>query len=324
MPLHFLHFDTSMRTDPKEDPFNCTLVLANPMRKIKKIYLKSCEIPLGFFNVRTSNEFTFTMFHRDQNIDMTYEDYTFKPTFNPITLVSVPNAQNIYFAQDSNPHRSITPDYPFTNTEEVYFFPLTYKISVPSGNFAIDTLIEYINSEIKELNKLLSLFYMVNTNLGELPFYLTKMTLNESGTFPVGFLRLFCKITNLTIQIISKNELTNTILGFDTYQTTNVMTPHITAPKLWGIYNDLSIYLYFPNIPHDNTHFGGQLLSFKIPMSSGYQAIAFNADSQNFSQYITLSDPNFILHNLKIVIYDTKGNILINQFNWQFTLGFET
>ena len=122
MPLHFLHFDTSMRTDPKEDPFNCTLVLANPMRKIKKIYLKSCEIPLGFFNVRTSNEFTFTMFHRDQDIDMTYEDYTFKPTFNPITLVSVPNAQNFYFAQDSNPHRSITPTYLSRIQKKFIFF----------------------------------------------------------------------------------------------------------------------------------------------------------------------------------------------------------
>ncbi len=91
------------------------------------------------------------------------------------------------------------------------------------------------------------------------------MTLNESGTFPVGFLRLFCTITNLTIQIISRNELTNKILGFDALQMTNVITPHITAPKLWGIYNDLAIDLYFPNIPHDNTHLGGQLLSFKIP-----------------------------------------------------------
>jgi hypothetical protein len=67
-----------------------------------------------------------------------------------------------------------------------------------------------------------------------------------------------------------------------------------------------------------------QLLSFKIPMNAGYQAIAFNADSQNFSQYIELSDTNFILNNLKIAVYDTQGNAIYNQYNWGFTLGFET
>jgi hypothetical protein len=80
----------------------------------------------------------------------------------------------------------------------------------------------------------------------------------------------------------------------------------------------------FPNILHNNTHFAMQLLSFKIPMNAGYQAIAFNADSQNFSQYVEISDTHFILNNLKLVVYDTRGNILINQYNWNFTLGFET
>ena len=59
-------------------------------------------------------------------------------------------------------------------------------------------------------------------------------------------------------------------------------------------------------------------------MNSGYQAIAFSADSQTFSQYIELSDRNFILNKLKIAVYDTQGNKLQNQYNWGFTLGFET
>ncbi len=67
-----------------------------------------------------------------------------------------------------------------------------------------------------------------------------------------------------------------------------------------------------------------QLLSFKIPMNAGYHAIAFNANSKKKSQYIELSDSNFILNNLKIAVYDTQGNPLHNQHNWGFTLGFET
>lgn len=323
--LHFLHFDTSFRNNPQDDPFNCTLQLANPLRNVKKIYLKSCEIPLGFLNVRDANEFSFTIFQHTMDVDMTFNDYTFMPVFYNIKLVSKPNVQNIYFAEDSNPDRTITTEAPFTHTEEVYSFPLTYKITVPAGNFGIDDLIKYINDEIAELNKQLSSVYKINTNLGELPFYLKKMTLNDSGAFPVGFVRLYSYLlTNAMLQIISTNHLTNTILGFSNLQIGNVRFKHITAPKLWGIYNDLAIHLYFPNIPHNNTHFGSQLLSFKIPMSSGYQAISFTADSHNFSQYITLSDPNFILNTLKLAVYDTRGNPLVNQYNWQFTLGFET
>ena len=324
MPLQFLHFDTTLRTDPNDDPFNCILKLANPLRNIKKIYLKSCEIPLGFFNFRNANEFRFTMFPRDQDYDMTFEDYTFKPIDNPITLESIPNAQNFYFADDHRPMRTITPVIPLENQDDIFVFPLLYKITIPAGNFSIDSLIEYINSEIKQLNILLSVFYKVNKNLGELPVYLKKLTLNESGVFPVGFVRLFCGITNLSVQIISNNQLTTTLLGFDAYQMNSIYSPHVTASKLWGIYNDLSIYLYFPNIPHNNTHFGMQLLSFKIPMNAGYQAIAFNAESQNFSQYVEISDTHFILNDLKLVVYDTRGNILVNQYNWNFTLGFET
>jgi hypothetical protein len=72
MPLQFLHFDTSLRTDPTDDPFNCTLTLANPLRNIKKIYLKSCEIPLGFFNFRSANDLFFTMRRRDYEGDISF------------------------------------------------------------------------------------------------------------------------------------------------------------------------------------------------------------------------------------------------------------
>jgi hypothetical protein len=322
--LSFLHFDTALRTDQNDDPFNCTLTLANPLRNIKKIYLKSCEIPLGFFNFRSANEFFFTVRRRDYETDIAFNGETFQPLDNHIILKSIPNTQNIYFASDHDPTRTIEPANPLENQDEVSVLPLTYKITIPAGNFSIDSLIEFINNEVKQLNKKLMIEYKVNKNLGELPIYLTKLTLNESGIFPVGFVRLVCNISNTALQIYSNNQLTTTLLGFDPYQQNPETLKHITAPRLWGIYNDLALYLYFPNIPHNNTHFGMQLLSFKIPMSAGYQAIAFNAESQNFSQYVEISDTHFILNNLKIAVYDTRGNLLVNQYNWQFTLGFET
>ena len=59
--------------------------------------LKSCEIPLGFFNIRVASEFVFTTSHRDIDKPMTYGDLTFTPVNNAIELLSKPKAQNSYF-----------------------------------------------------------------------------------------------------------------------------------------------------------------------------------------------------------------------------------
>lgn len=106
MPLSFLHFDTAFRTDIRDDPFNCTLILANPLRKLKKIYLKSCEIPLGFFNFRDSSEFSFTVSTFGNGDPIFYKDnhdILVQPVIPPnaITLTSTPVAQNLYFAPAS-------------------------------------------------------------------------------------------------------------------------------------------------------------------------------------------------------------------------------
>ena len=338
MPLSFLHFDTAFRTDQRDDPFNCTLILANPLRKLKKIYLKSCEIPLGFFNFRDSSEFSFTVSAFDRWTPIFYKDNhdnLVQPVIPPnaITLTSTPVAQNFYFSQASTPIRTVTTAQPFDTSTNISdpanlkwaldCFPMNYKIIVPTGNFTINSLIDYLNQEIQQLHLVMQSLHL-NPNMPTAPFTISTLTLNDTGTFPVGFVRILCGLTNTQIQITSTNLLTNNMLGFATNQSNSPTNLDITATNLWGLYNDLAIYLYFPNIPHNNTHFGMQLLSFKIPMSAGYQAIAFNADSQNFSQYVEISDPNYILHSLQLVIYDTRGNPLTNQFNWHFTLGFET
>jgi hypothetical protein len=55
-------------------------------------------------------------------------------------------------------------------------------------------------------------------------------------------------------------------------------------------------------------------MSFKIPVKGGVQSIEFNGENQNFSQYIELSDPHFILSQLRLQIYDVRGNLLKNQY----------
>ena len=99
----------------------------------------------------------------------------------------------------------------------------------------------------------------------------------------------------------------------------------IKSTNLYNLNPDLCLYLYFPNIPHKNTHFNNQLISFKIPNSSGYQGIEFNAENLNFAQYIEIHDSSFILNKVDLIIYDREGNYIDNNnYNFTFTLGLET
>ena len=89
------------------------------------------------------------------------------------------------------------------------------------------------------------------------------------------------------------------------------------------MYNDLCLYLYLENIPQTNTHFKSALVSYKLPISSGYQAIEFNAENDSFAQYIENTDPHFILDKIRLKVYDRDNNLLTNSYDFTFTLGIE-
>ena len=86
---------------------------------------------------------------------------------------------------------------------------------------------------------------------------------------------------------------------------------------------DLGFYIHLENVPHTNSHFRNNLASFKVPITSGYQSIEYNADNAKFAQYIENTDINYILDKIKLKVYDRNNNLLINGFDWTFTLGVE-
>ena len=53
--LDFLNFDSIYSTDTFTDSFDTTFNLSQKYKNIKKIFLKNCEIPIGFPNIRSSN-----------------------------------------------------------------------------------------------------------------------------------------------------------------------------------------------------------------------------------------------------------------------------
>ena len=59
--LTFLNFDTNLITT--SNPFDSKFMLSDPLRRIKKIYLISVELPINFYNVRSKfNSFTIMMY----------------------------------------------------------------------------------------------------------------------------------------------------------------------------------------------------------------------------------------------------------------------
>jgi hypothetical protein len=70
--------------------------------------------------------------------------------------------------------------------------------------------------------------------------------------------------------------------------------------------------------------FSNQLMSFKIPLNATNGSIYYTAENISFSQFIEITDENFILNNLKIQVYDQFNNLLDNNgINWSFTLAFQ-
>jgi hypothetical protein len=55
MPIEYLNFDSANATKLNNEAFNATFNLLYKYRNVKKIYLKNLELPIGFPNIRTSN-----------------------------------------------------------------------------------------------------------------------------------------------------------------------------------------------------------------------------------------------------------------------------
>lgn len=59
--LTFLNFDTNLIQTT--NPFNCQFQLSDPLKHLKRIYLKSVELPINFYNVRNNfNSFSLTLY----------------------------------------------------------------------------------------------------------------------------------------------------------------------------------------------------------------------------------------------------------------------
>jgi hypothetical protein len=272
-------------------------------------------LPIGYFNIRTPQYFEFaTAFYQEYNsFDAdTLTEFGYRPTwstsYNTPTEVSDSIYTHILPVEDENG---------LTDAQKDIY---KYSICVVPGNYTIESLIKYINDAI---SKLVSIYLLRDGP--NLSASLSIHSVASKGQFPVGYLKFTC---NEQFIYILPTELNYKYLGFTSYQNNQQIKQKgiytIQSLRLWNIYPDLSIYIHFENIPQTNTHFKNNLISFKIPISAGYQSIEYNADNANFAQYIENTDVNFILNSIKLKMYDRNNNLLTNNgFDFTFTLGIE-
>ena len=131
MPISFIHFDSAQRNNKDQDPFKSSFKLANSIRNVKKIYLKSAEIPCGFFNIRTPQIFSFILSSsKDMDAISQLASITYTPkqktnynlVVNTSNNVILPNPMN-----SNNNSNSVSNDY---------FGPISANSVLPNNFFS--------------------------------------------------------------------------------------------------------------------------------------------------------------------------------------------
>jgi hypothetical protein len=68
MPIEYLNFDSYNATKLNNEAFNATFTILCKYRNVKKIYLKNLEMPIGFPNIRSSNNSNVFSFVLNNNL----------------------------------------------------------------------------------------------------------------------------------------------------------------------------------------------------------------------------------------------------------------
>ena len=242
----YLNFDSINSIDTSNDSFDSTFTLNQKYTKIKKIYLKNCEIPIGFSNIRSSNN---------------------------------------------------------SNVLRLILNGITYNCSINSGVYSsISSLITALNASI----------VTAITSTG-FTFVLSVTTGNNIVITSTGAFSSYSIIQNTLSNILNINSAINQIAG--TY----------TSPFIYNLGYDLYIQMAFFNIPSIFSSQGNIPSALKIPLNTNaFNILFYSNDRTQYDQALTISDTNFILSQMRIIMYDRYGFPLNNgNLEYSFTIAIE-
>ena len=244
--IEYLNFDSINSTDTLNDAFDTNFVLMQKYTNIKKIYLKTAEIPIGFVNIRSSNNsnvLRFVLNGVSYNATITQQNYS-----SISSLLTALNASILTAITSSG---------------------FTFVLSVSSSNNLIIT---------------------------------------STGAFSSYSIR--------------QNTLSN-ILGLS--NAINQTAGTYTSPFIYNLAYDTYIQMSFYNVPSIFSTLGNVPSALKIPLNTNtYNILFYTTDRGEYDQALTVSDTNFILSNMRIIMYDRFGFPINNgNLEYSFTLAIE-
>jgi hypothetical protein len=132
---------------------------------------------------------------------------------------------------------------------------------------------------------------------------------------------VYLKLTDLpnnTVVNFLPSKLLSVILGFTQLHYT--VTNEIKADNSYLLAYDNYLSLYLQDIPVKSTGYSNQLISYKIPLNAVNGMVYYLQELNSFSQGVEITDQNYILNRLRVVIYDRFGETITNGLDYSFSL----
>jgi hypothetical protein len=183
-----------------------------------------------------------------------------------------------------------------TNTFQITIQSNTYTITIIEGNYtSITTLLTVLNAQLNIVLPYISFSYSSSN-----------VILNFTGYAPN------------TIVSFNSSRLLSVVLGFTklSYTVTNAF--HADNNYLLAYDNYISLYLQ--DIPVKSTGYSNQLISYKIPLNAVNGMVYYLQELNSFSQCVEITDQNYILSRLRVVVFDRFGANISNGLDYSFSL----
>lgn len=197
-----------------------------------------------------------------------------------------------------------------TDTLKYILNGTTYTVVLPEKNYtSISALLLDLNNQMVILTP--TMIPVLNVN------YLqqNRLMFNFIGT---GLTSFSIIDTNLSKYILGfrgmYDVLTNTIGVAQTYMATN---------SNWNLNFDNYISLYIPSLGSSSS-MSNQLQTYKVPLNTVTNQVYFYQEGSSFRQWVDISDVNFTMSNITVIVYDKFGfNLNPNGLDFSFTLSLE-
>ena len=129
---------------------------------------------------------------------------------------------------------------------------------------------------------------------------------------------------NVNFNVVQSN-LSRYILGFNGNQISSYSSTNSTITSQFNYLLNVDNYInmYLADIPYSNNTSNGLIASFKIPLNAVNNVVYFFGEENSFSQSLDITNPTFVISQIKVKLIDRFGNVLDNNgVDYSFSLEF--